>query len=108
MQRHTDEGVILCCDFCGTDWDMVKPMIEGHQGSILCLACLACAIDEATPREQPFQCTLCLREIGAGARAWAAGQATVCFDCLQQADRAFDKDPDTPWTRRIDPDQRWR
>jgi len=108
MQKRTDEGVILCCDFCGDEWDMVKPMIEGHQGSILCLTCLDRAIDEASEQAEPIQCTMCLREFEAGEQAWRSNEATVCFDCLQQADRAFDKDPDTDWTRKVPPSDRWR
>jgi hypothetical protein len=108
MQKHTDEGVILCCDFCGEEWDMVKPMIEGHQGSILCLSCLDSAIDAADSNAEPFKCTLCLRDFEADEMAWASSGATACYDCLQQADKAFDKDPDTDWTRKISPTDRWR
>ncbi len=116
MQRQTPEGIILACDFCGIDWDMVKPMIEGHQGSILCIDCLAAAIDGAAERDSAFKCTLCLRELDPGERAWAHPtapteaheDAVVCWDCLQQADRAFAKDEDTDWQRRIPPDKRWK
>jgi hypothetical protein len=100
--------VILCCDFCGEEWDMVKPMIEGHQGSILCLSCLDRAIDGAAPADEPFKCTMCLRDFDSGQRAWSGSGAAVCFDCLQQADRAFDKDPDTDWSRKMPPNERWR
>ena len=100
--------MILCCDFCGDEWDMVKPMIEGHQGSILCLACLGRGIDEAAESDHPFKCTMCIRDVDAGERGWTSSGATVCYDCLQQADRAFDKDPDTEWTRKIPPSDRWR
>jgi len=108
MQKRTDEGVILCCDFCGEEWDMVKPMIEGHQGSILCLPCLGRAIDEANEHDQPIKCNMCLRDFDPGQKAWTRNDATVCLDCLQQADRAFDKDEDTDWSRKIPPDDRWR
>lgn len=116
MQRHTDEGVVLACDFCGTDWDMERPMIEGHQGSILCLDCLARAIDEARPSDEAFDCTLCLVEREPPMKQWTHPQpgedanpkAIVCWDCIQQADRAFGRDEDTDWRRRIPPDERWR
>jgi len=116
MQRRTDEGVVLACDFCGTDWDMERPMIEGHQGSILCLACLARAVEEATEPAAPFACTLCLVEREPPMKRWAhpdAGEganreAAVCWDCIRQADRAFAKDEETAWERKIGPDKRWR
>jgi len=116
MQRHTPEGVILACDFCGCDWDMVKPMIEGHQGSILCIDCLAKAIEQAVAMSGAFKCILCLRDFEANQRGWqptepgdgANEDAVVCYDCIQQADRAFDKDPETDWDRRIEPNDRWR
>lgn len=108
MQKHTEEGVILACDFCGAEWDQVKPMIEGHKGSILCLACLARAVDEAADAPEAFTCTLCRQDKEAGTRGWRSGGAAVCYDCVQQADRAFAKDPDTEWDRKIAPDDRWR
>jgi len=87
---------------------MVKPMIEGHQGSILCLNCLGRAIDEATDFDDRSKCTMCLRDLEGDERGWSSSGAMVCYDCLQQADRAFDKDPDTEWTRKIPPNDRWR
>lgn len=116
MQRHTPDGVILACDFCGTDWDMIQPMIEGHRGSILCLPCLARAIDQAGEWSEGFSCTMCRREFEAGEKAYrptaaveqANPQAIVCWDCVRQADRAFASDPDTDWQRKIAPDKRWQ
>lgn len=115
MQRHTRDGVILACDFCGTDWDMTQPMIEGHQGSILCLGCLAAAIEKAAESPGDFKCTMCQRDLDAGEKAYAPDprpedandQATVCWDCTQQADRTFAKDPDTDWERKIPANKRW-
>ena len=40
MQREEDGGIVISCDFCGTDWDEVVPMIEGHRGSVICLSCV--------------------------------------------------------------------
>jgi len=116
MQRTTDEGVVLACDFCGTDWDMIKPMIEGHKGSILCLDCLSRAIDEAAPAEGEFGCTLCLVDRDPPMKRWvhpepadgANPDAQLCWDCIQQADRTFGRDADTEWERRIPPDSRWK
>ncbi len=116
MQRHTDEGVVLACDFCGTDWDMIKPMIEGHKGSILCIDCLRRAIEEAAPSEAAFACTLCLVDRDPPMNQWthpepeetANRDAVLCWDCCQQADRTFSRDQDTDWQRMIAPTRQWR
>ncbi len=103
MQRNQDDGVVICCDFCGTDWDQVKPMIEGHHGSVLCLECLKAALGQIKPQDWTFSCTLCLREgLPAGTARWthpaappaANAAAVLCADCLHQAMRTFGKDPD--------------
>jgi hypothetical protein len=31
------------CDFCGRAWDGAFPMVEGHQGSLICGGCLSVA-----------------------------------------------------------------
>jgi len=118
MQRTEDGYVIISCDFFGTDWDEVVPMIEGHQGSVISLDALAAAVDEAAVAEEPFKCTMCLRQFEPGEKAWrclkpphaatANPNAIICWDCICQADRAFSKDPDTEWDRKIPPDDRWR
>ena len=117
MQKHSPEGVTLHCDFCGGHWDMLKPMIEGHHGSILCLDCLAKAIDQSADATADFKCTLCLRDFEAGSEKvytptpvpeGANKLAKLCWDCARQADRAFAADPETAWERRVPPDKRWR
>jgi len=104
MQRTEDGGIVISCDFCGTDWDEELPMIEGHKGSVLCLACLKRALDEAKPADEPFTGTLCLSEKPAGARCWlhpaaiaSPGlnpDAPLCWDCIRLAAKGFHKDPD--------------
>ena len=118
MQRTEDGLIVISCDFTGTDWDEVTPMIEGHRGAVLSLDALARAIDEAGPVSEPFECVMCLRPFDPPEKAWhhpdppfpesANPDATICWDCIQQADRAFAKDPDTPWERRTEPSKRWR
>jgi hypothetical protein len=114
MQRTVDGGVVISCDFCGADWDQVRPMIEGHHGSVLCLPCLERALQEAKPANADFRCSLGLTDEDAGTLAWgppptpgeppAAGRnphAVACGDCIQQAARGFSRDPDVPfkWDR---------
>jgi len=116
MQREEDGGVVISCDFTGTDWDEHIAMIEGHKGSVICLEGLALAIDGAAETAENFRCTMCIRAFKAPERAWrhpepppgANPAAVICWDCIQQADRAFAKDPDTEWQRKIEPSDRWR
>lgn len=113
MQRQVSGGIELACDFCGVTWDQVKPMIEGHRGSILCLECLAKAIEQAEESKEAFTCTMCRVEREEGMKVWRGEQLPgvqlpgVCWDCVQQADRAFGKDADVDWTRKLPPTQRW-
>lgn len=111
MQRNTeDTGIIISCDFCGTDWDPqtgLPPMTEGHRGSVMCLACLQKALPEAQPAEVPFDCTLCLQHQEAGVRRWPADMGTkvptpegelpggaACWSCIRLAAKTFHKDKD--------------
>ena len=101
MQRTVDGGVIISCDFCGTDWDQIKPMVEGHRGSVICLVCLEIALADAQAGDSPFSCTLCLREeLDATLPHWphADRDAVICQDCIHQAARQFSKDKDIDWT----------
>lgn len=113
MQRRTpDNLVIISCDFCGDDWDEVKPMIEGHHGSIICLECLKAALEEADENASRFECTMCLRDLGAEMKRYrpsrsadaalpqgANPHAAICIDCINQAAGTFSKDPDVDWKR---------
>ena len=108
MQRTEDGGVIISCDFCGTDWDPqtgLPPMTEGHHGSVLCLECLKVALEKAAPQAANYACTLCLlTDIPATKAAYrgiysknGAPPAIVCLDCIHQAAKAFSRDPDIDW-----------
>ena len=116
MQRETPEGIVIACDFSGEDWDEVKPMIEGHRGSVISLASLAMAVEQAAESDKPFTCTMCLRDFEPPIRCWrypdppatANPEAVICWDCIQQADRSFARDPDTEWDRQVPSDDRWR
>ncbi len=104
MQRTEDGGIVISCDFCGTDWDEELIMIEGHKGSVLCLACLRRALEEAQPADEAFKGTLCLSEKPVGTRRWRHPDpkpspglnpdAPLCWDCIRLAAKGFHKDPD--------------
>ncbi len=105
MQR-TEEGlIVISCDFCGTDWDEVLPMIEGHHGSVLCLECLKQSLTQQVEAAVSFECTLCLQHRPEGTIAWtpmdrpaaANPRAMACAGCLKQAAGTFSRDPDVDW-----------
>lgn len=108
MQRTEAEGIVISCDFCGTDWDEVVPMVEGHQGSILCLPCLRYALEQSDAAPAAFKCTMCLVEKDVGTRHWAHpapqpspglnAEAAICWDCVRLAAKTFHKDKDTDFT----------
>lgn len=108
MQRTETDGIVISCDFCGTDWDEVRPMVEGHQGSVICLACLRYALDQAEPAPDSFQCAMCLMEKPAQARLWTHPgpkpspglnpNAAICWDCVRLAAKTFHKDKDVDFT----------
>ncbi len=116
MQKTENGLIVIACDFTGIEWDEHIPMIEGHRGSVICLEALKMAIDGMADASEAFDCTLCLRHTETGSKAWrhpdppatANPHAIVCEDCIRQADRAFSKDPDTDYVRRIPPTDRWR
>ncbi len=114
MQRRVADGIIISCDFCGSDWDQQAAMIEGHHGSVLCLECFKSAYVEAAAAAsdagRDFSCSLCLRTLDGAVPHWRHPplaspppgfnpEAVVCGDCLKQAAGAFHKDPDVPWSR---------
>lgn len=116
MQRTEDDGIIISCDFCGSDWDPttgLPTMTEGHRGSAMCLGCLERALPESEPASEPFDCALCLQTREAGMRRWShpsptpspglAPSAAVCWECVRLAAKTFHKDKDIDF--RWDPSQ---
>lgn len=113
MQRQVPDGIIISCDFCGTDWDEVRAMVEGHKGSVLCLTCLEKALADAAPADEQFDCTLCLQHRDAGFRRWTHpnpepseglnADAHLCWDCIRLAAKTFHKDKEVDF--RWDPSE---
>ena len=109
MQRTEANGeVVISCDFCGVDWDQQLTMIEGHHGSVLCLACFKVAYGERRAQPGTFNCTLCLRDgLPSDLPRWfpdphpaaANPQAIICTDCIDQAAGTLDRDADVDWSR---------
>ncbi|MEX0654932.1 MAG: hypothetical protein WD534_15525 [Phycisphaeraceae bacterium] len=104
MQRKEDGGIVISCDFCGVDWDEERAMVEGHQGSVLCLDCLKLALDQSEPADESFNCTMCLQEREPGKRWWMHPapqdlpgrnrEAAICWDCVRLAAKTYHKDKD--------------
>ena len=101
MQRNEADGIIISCDFCGTDWDGQAAMVEGHHGSVICLNCVKKALEVAAVGEDKYECTLCLRHnIPASLPRWTNQpkfSAVVCQECLHQAAKALSKAPHAQW-----------
>jgi hypothetical protein len=104
------------CDFCRRAWDGAFPMVEGHQGALICGSCLTAAYthavlrdaagdgadttaDERTP-EPGSACVLCLEERDDAAyRSPAYPDAVACRRCIKQAAGRLHKDRDWAWER---------
>lgn len=95
------------CNFCGRAWTPAVPMIEGHQGNLICGNCVTVAYREivlqpaASPAPPaPTQCVMCLEE--RTERTWESpvseGQR-VCVRCVKQAAGALVKDKDSNWSK---------
>lgn len=94
------------CNFCGRAWRADVPMIEGHQGNLICGNCVTVAYRELalSPGEQPAapspQCTMCLEE--RNERTWESpvheGQR-ICVRCTKQAAGTLVKDKDSNWSK---------
>jgi hypothetical protein len=101
MHRIEDGGLIVSCDFCGTDWNGASPVIEGHRGSVICLECLKAALGELCAGAGTFKCVLCLREpINAAVERWshpAHPRTFACKGCVHQSAEVFDADEDVDW-----------
>jgi len=110
MRREgTDESNVqmsdVLCDACGSVWTDERPMVEGHQGSCICGACLTVAYSELVlhptedaPTER--KCVLCLEM--KSEPMWASPvreDAIYCRRCVKQAAAVLNKDKDIPWSK---------
>jgi hypothetical protein len=85
---------------------------------VISLPALERAINETEESSEPYECVMCLRWVQPPEKRWhcpepskpetANPKAVICWDCMQQADRTFAKDPDVDWDRKLAPTQRWR
>jgi hypothetical protein len=109
MHRTHPDGRLIdsACDFCRRTWDPEgsEIMIEGHQGSLICLKCLSAAyrylsIEKGGEENQGKACTLCLED--RDQPEWESPidpDKRACLRCIKQAATALEKDPETGWKR---------
>lgn len=109
MHKTSPSGQLIesSCDFCGRVWDPEGSdlMIEGHQGSLICLKCLTAAyrsvvLDKTGEDHRLKQCTMCLEE--REQPEWESPvhpESRICLRCIKQSATALEKDPETGWKR---------
>jgi hypothetical protein len=112
MHKTNPDGSLVSssCDFCQREWNLdgEEIMIEGHQGSLICLKCLSTAYADVVLAGGGFEnqhklCTMCLEE--REQPEWESPlsdpdkPARVCLRCIKQSATALEKDPDTGWKR---------
>lgn len=93
------------CDFCRAGWREDLPMVEGHEGSLVCASCLSVAYLEVVVQEMPnapagVKCTMCLEH--RKDPCWqspAHDGAVICLRCIKQAATGLEKDPEYGWRR---------
>lgn len=92
------------CDFCASHWQELRPMVEGHRGSLICGPCLTLAygavvqagLDDAP---QGADCTMCLELRRDGLwRSPLRTEAAICRRCIELAARRLARDPECSWT----------
>lgn len=93
------------CDTCHRAWDGQFPMVEGHQGALVCGNCLTIAYTEVVLNDLDaapagVSCRLCLEE--RDEPHWLSpvdDEAAVCRRCIKQAAGRLHKDADWEWTK---------
>lgn len=109
MHKTNPGGEVIgsFCDFCGKVWDQAgtEIMVEGHQGSLICLKCLSAAyasvvLHGAGAEHKGKQCLMCIEE--RDQEQWESPVnegVRICRRCLKQSATALEKDPQTGWSR---------
>ncbi len=96
----------VMCDFCGNEWTLERPMVEGHHGSCICGPCLTVAYTElvvAQGGDAPagYKCTLCLEHRDDPGWASPAREAWACRRCVKQSAGVMGKDKESGWSRPV-------
>lgn len=102
--EHVEMTDVLC-DFCRTPWREDLPVVEGHQGSVICGTCLTVAyrslvLLKAGTAPEGYKCTLCLEHREEpGWQSPAYEEACICSRCTRQAAGVLVKDKDYGWSK---------
>ena len=109
MQRegadlHNMQVSDFLCDFCARAWDGAFPMVEGHQGSLICGSCLSVAYTQVVLGNQGdapegATCSMCLEERDEAMWSSPVRDAYACRRCLRQAGTRLDRDEDWDWKK---------
>jgi hypothetical protein len=109
MHKTNTRGEVTesSCDFCSRVWDQEgsEIMVEGHQGSLICLKCLSMAYAAVVLHGDGKDnlgkmCVMCLEE--RNQPEWESpvnDGKRVCLRCMKQAATALEKDAETGWKR---------
>ena len=106
MHKTHPDGTVIesLCDFCGARFED-EPMIQGHQGSLICLRCLSVAYADVVHfggghEGAGMRCTMCLEDRKQA--QWESPVregARICLRCIKQGATALEKDPESGWKR---------
>jgi hypothetical protein len=110
MHDHTAQGNdFFKCDFCRRAWADSLPMVEGHQGSLICAECLTAAFTRVVvenagePLAPPAVCALCLEQRADPHWRGPLADAFACKRCIKQSAAILERDPDVAWKRPATP-----
>ncbi len=97
------------CDFCHSPWAEDRPMVEGHQGSLICSRCLSAAYVEVVHmaggvKRLGAKCVMCLEE--RQEPQWQSPlveTAFICKRCVKQSTGTLEHDEESGWKRPAPP-----
>lgn len=93
----------VLCNFCRRVWTDDLPLIEGHQGSIICGYCLRAAcerLDAGSLVPSHSSCTMCLEH--RDDPAWESPdvkESVICARCINLGAKSLERDKDFNWKR---------
>ena len=105
MHKTSPDGTVISshCDFCEAEFGQAA-MVEGHQGSLVCMKCLSAAYTELKmlkggEEHRGGKCIMCLEERDEPEWQSPLTGKNICTRCTTMAYRALEKDGDTGWQR---------